>query len=75
VWTKTCGSKAIHDARLLTKPRLALEIDSGGPHGLDVSDQPKSDLKIFCRQCGGERFHPIIDQETRTWEEDDTQSL
>jgi hypothetical protein len=34
-------------------------------------DQEKNELMSYCRQCGGERYHSVIAEKTRSWSEDD----
>jgi hypothetical protein len=33
-------------------------------------DQQKNELMSYCRQCGGERYHSVIAEETRPWSDD-----
>lgn len=35
-------------------------------------DQKRKELMSYCRQCGGERHHSVIAEETRSWDEDDS---
>ena len=34
-------------------------------------DQGENELRSYCRQCGGERYHTTIAEKTRSWSEDD----
>ena len=33
--------------------------------------QEQDELKIYCRQCGGERYHSTLAEKTRNWSEDE----
>jgi hypothetical protein len=35
-------------------------------------DQGKNELRSYCRQCGGERYHTTMAEKTRSWSDDDT---
>jgi hypothetical protein len=40
--------------------------------GQTMSNAAKKEMKVFCRQCGGERYHSTIAEKVDAWSEEDT---